>query len=127
RRLTVITADAPRETFWVEVADPAALKVGQNVVITHRSEAYTRLYFDSLPLAPGWSRLFGQEGGMNICEIHTIEQIRGNRIKFRNPLHLDIRMIKDEDFAVCTYTSLRECGIEDILFTSNWVNYPEPF
>lgn len=126
-KLTIITANAGRESFWVEVADASDLKPGQDVVIRHQSEAYTRLYFDSLPLAPEWTRLFGEDGGMNIREIHTIEKIEENRVKFKNPLHLDIRMVESEDFSLYTYTSLRECGIEDIRFSSNWVNYPEEF
>lgn len=29
-----------------------------------------------------------QKGGMNISEIHTIEKVEGNRVKFRNPMDL---------------------------------------
>lgn len=125
--LAVIIKDAPRESFWVVVADVSKLKPGQDVVIRHKSEAYTRLYFDSLPLAPEWTRLFGEDGGMKISEIHTIEKIEGNRVKFRNPLHLNIRMIEGKHFTIHSYSSLEECGIEDILFSSNWVNYAEEF
>lgn len=126
-KLAVITKEAPRESFWVEVADASRLKAGQDVVIRHQSEEYTRWYFDPLPLAPAWKRLFGKNGGMNIREIHTIEKIEGNRVKFKNPLHLTIKLVNSKDFALYSYVSLEECGIEDILFTGNWANYPENF
>lgn len=124
-RLTTIAKNATRESFWVEVTDPSRLKVGQDVVITHRSEAFTRLYFDPLPLKPEWTRLFGEKGGMLIYEIHTIEQIEGKRVKFKNPLHFDLTLVPDIPFEIVAYSSIDECGIEDILFTSNWKTYPD--
>src|SRR3546814_7134753 len=64
---------------------------------------------------------------MNIREIHTIERIEGNRVKLKNPIHLSIKLVKGEDFSLYSYIALEECGIEDILFTSNWKTYPESF
>ena len=127
QKITTITKNATRETFWVEVADASSLKKGQDVVLRHRSEEYTRLYFSPLDLKPVWTRLFGDKGGMQIQEIHTIEKIEGNRVKFVNPLHLDITLVKSASFELHTYVSIEECGIEDIHFTSNWKNYPEEF
>lgn len=127
KKLTTITKDAPRESFWVEVANTQNLAVGQNVIIRHRSEEYTRLYFSPFQLDTDWTRLVGPEGGMNIQEIHTIEALEGNRIKFKNPLHFDLKVVSSKPFELETYFSLRECGVEDILFTSNWKNYPEEF
>ena len=126
QKLTTITKDASRESFWVDVADASSLKVGQDVTVRHRSEEYTRWYFAPLELKKVWTRLFGEKGGMNIAEIHTIERIEGNRVKFKNPLHLDVKMVKTP-FELHSYNSIEECGVEDILFTSNWKNYPEEF
>jgi hypothetical protein len=126
-KLTTLTKDAARESFWVEVADASKLKAGQDVVIRHRSEEYTRLYFSPLELKSQWTRLFGEKGGMQIFEIHTIEKIEGNRIKFYNPIHLDIRMVQSAAWDLVSYNSIEECGVEDILFTSNWKTYPEEF
>ncbi|WP_114781917.1 DUF4955 domain-containing protein [Botryobacter ruber] len=126
-RLTAITKDAPRESFWVEVADASKLKVGQDVVVQHRSEEYTRWYFAPLDLKPQWTRLVGEDGGMQIKEIHSIEKIEGKKVKFKNPLHLDIKLVKSAPFELHTFASMEECGVEDILFTSNWENYPEDF
>jgi uncharacterized protein DUF4955/pectate lyase-like protein len=125
--LATITQDAQRESFWVEVDDPTDLSVGQNVVIRHQSEEFTRLYFDPLPLAREWQRLFGRRGGMNIAEIHTIAQIDGNRVRFVNPIHFNLRLVKSEPFTLERYESIRECGIEDIRFTGHWDSFPEEF
>ncbi len=127
KRLTTIRKDAPRESFWVEVASAEGLRPGQDVVIRHRSEAFTRHYFGELPLKPEWTRLFGPRGGMQIFEIHTIDEIVGNRVRFRNPIHFDLKLVAEAPFELCSFTSLTECGIEDILFTSNWKEYPETF
>lgn len=127
KKLTVIVKDADRETFSVEVENASALKVGQDIVIRHRSEAYTRLYFAPLELKEQWTRLFGDKGGMQVYEIHTIEKIEGNKVSFKNPLHLDIKMVPSATWDVVAYNAIEECGIEDILFTSNWKTYPEEF
>jgi len=125
--LATIVKDAPRESFWVEVDDPSDLGVGQNVVIRHQSEEFTRLYFDPLPLAGEWRRLFGRRGGMNIAEIHTIAQIDGNRVRFVNPIHFHLRLVESEPFTLRRFDSIRECGIEDIRFTGHWDSFPEEF
>ncbi|SJZ46583.1 DUF4955 domain-containing protein [Sediminibacterium ginsengisoli] len=127
KKLTTITKNASRETFSVEVADVSGLREGQDIVIRNRSEAFTRQYFAPLELKPEWTRLFGANGGMQIYEIHTIEKIEGNKVRFKNPLHLDIRMVPDASWDVVTYPHMEECGVEDILFTSNWKTYPEEF
>lgn len=126
-RLTTITANAPRESFWLEVADASALKAGQDVIIYHRSEEFTRLHFAPLQLKPQWIRLFGPEGGMLINELHTIEKVEGKRVKFKNPIHFDLTMVKRRPFELRSYKSIEECGVEDIHFTSNWKTYPEDF
>lgn len=126
KKTTRITKNAECESFWIEVEDATFLHIGQDVVIRHRSEEYTRYYFSPLELKSQWARLFGENGGMQVAEIHTIEKIENNRVKFKNPLHLDIKML-GKPFELYTYNSIEECGIEDILFTSNWGMYPEEF
>lgn len=126
-KLTTIVKDATRESFSVEVADVSKLSVGMDVVIRHRSEAYTRFYFSPLPLKPEWTRLFGDKGGMQISEIHTIQQIRGRTVIFKNPIHFELKLVVEQPFELAAYNSIEECGIEDILFSSNWKTYPEEF
>lgn len=126
-KLATLAGEAPRESFWIEVADASSLKEGQDVVLRHKSEQYTRWYFAPLELKPVWTRLFGEKGGMNIAEIHTIEKIEGKKVKFKNPLHIDVKQVQATPFELYSYTSMQECGVEDILFTSNWKTYPEEF
>ncbi len=126
-KLATVVNDAVRESFWIEVADASRLKAGQDVILRHKSEEYTRQYFAPLELKPVWTRLFGDKGGMSIAEIHTIEKIEGNKVKFKNPLHIDVKMMKTATWDLFTYNSIGECGVEDILFTSNWKTYPEEF
>lgn len=126
-KITTIVKNASRESFMIEVNDASKLKVGQDVIIQHRSEEYTRHYFAPLELKPVWTRLFGENGGMQINEIHTIASIEGKRVRMKNPLHLEIQMVKSETWNLLSRDFLEECGIEDILFTSNWKTYPEEF
>ena len=126
-KLATIVKDAGRETFSVVVKDASKLKVGQDVAVRHRSEEFTKLYFAPLELKPQWSRLFGDKGGMLIYEIHTITKIEGDKVSFKNPIHIDIKMVKSANWTIESYNSIDHCGVEDILFTSNWKNYPEEF
>lgn len=126
-KLATILKDAARETFSVMVGDVSKLKVGQDVVIRHKSEAFTRLYFSPLELKAQWTRLLGEKGGMQIYEIHTINKIEGKKVTFKNPLHIDIKMVKSADWTIEPYFSIDHCGVEDILFSSNWKSYPEDF
>jgi hypothetical protein len=125
--LATIVKDASRETFSVEVDDASRLVVGQNVVIRHQSESFTRRYFHPLPLAKEWTRLFGRNGGMQVAEIHTIAAIDGRRLTFKNPLHFDLVVQPDEPFRLESYPTIVGCGIEDIRFTGHWDSYPEEF
>jgi hypothetical protein len=126
-KLATIVKDAGRETFSVVVKDASKLKVGQDVAIRHKSEEFTKLYFAPLDLKPQWTRLFGDNGGMLIYEIHTITKIEGDKVTFKNPIHIDIRMVKSANWTIESYNSIDHCGVEDILFTSNWKSYPEEF
>lgn len=126
-KLATIVKNADRESFTVEVNNVVKLKAGQDIVIRHRTEEFTRLYFAPLQLKPQWTRLFGDKGGMQIYEIHTIASISGNKVTFKNPMHLDIRMVKSGSWNIESFHSISECGVEDILFSSNWKNYPETF
>lgn len=127
QKITEIAGAVTRESFWVTVKDASALKVGQDVVVRHKSEAFTRQYFAPLELKSQWTRLFGEKGGMQVAEIHTIEKIEGNRVKFINPIHIDIVQVLSATWDLTTFQSLEECGIEAIRFTSNWKAYPEEF
>lgn len=126
-KITEITQNASRETFQITVANASELKVGQDIIIQHRSETFTKDYFSPQVLRPQWIRLFGEKGGLLIFDIHTITKIEGNNVWFKNPIHLDIKLMNEGRWDILNYPSIEECGVEDILFTSNWKNYPEDF
>lgn len=126
-KLAVITGSAARGSHWVTVRSAAALKAGQDVTLRHKSESFTRRYFAPQELKADWTRLFGENGGMNIQEIHTIAEVRGNRVRFENPLHIAIEPVPGHDFILESYEALEECGIEGIRFVGNWNSYPEEF
>ena len=126
-KITELTTNANRESYQITVANVSKLKVGQDVIIQHRSEEFTKEYFSPQKLKPQWTRLLGEPGGMLIFEIHTITKIEGNTVSFKNPIHLDIKLVKGKSWNLLNFPSIEECGIEDILFTSNWKNYPEEF
>lgn len=127
RPLAIIEKDAQRESFSVVVDNARDLKPGQDIVIRHKSEEYTREYFNPLPLKPAWTRLYGPKGGMLVHEIHTIESIEGRKVVFKNPLHLDIVRVAAAQWEVLPYHSIENCGIEGIRFSSAWKDYPEAF
>ena len=122
--LTTITANARRETFEVEVADPTKLRAGQRVVIRYQNPAYNRIYFGELELSPKWTRVY--DTGMSFAEAHRIAAIDGRRIRFEEPLHFSIVM-NAAPFTLRSLPVLEEVGIEDIRFTGKWNEYPEPF
>ncbi len=94
RKLAVITGTAERGGHWVTVENASALKAGQDVTLRHKSEAFTRQYFAPQDLHKDWTRLFGDNGGMNIQEIHTIAEVNGSRVRFENPLHIAIAPVQ---------------------------------
>jgi hypothetical protein len=122
--LTTVTANARRETFEVEVADPSMLKLGQRVVIRYQDPAYNRIYFDDLELSPAWKRVYAN--GMSFAEAHRIASISGSRVRFEEPLHFTLVMNK-APFTLRSLAFLEEVGIEDIRFSGRWHEYPEPF
>ncbi|WP_341835156.1 DUF4955 domain-containing protein [Chitinophaga pollutisoli] len=127
RKLAVIHGSANLGSHWVSVEDASELKAGQDVTLRHKSEAFTRRYFAPQELHKDWTRLFGANGGMNIQEIHTIAEVKGNRVRFANPLHIAIEPVDGHDFILESFDALEECGIEGIRFTGNWNSYPEEF
>jgi hypothetical protein len=122
--LTTITADARRETFGVEVADPSVLRVGQRVVIRYQDPAYNAIYFGDLELSPAWKRVYAN--GMSFAEVHRVAAISGRRVRFEEPLHFTL-VLNAAPFTLHNLAFIEEFGIEDIRFSGRWDEYPEPF
>lgn len=124
RPLAAITADARRETFSVLVDTPAAMRVGQRIVIKHQDPTYNAQYWAPLELDPRWERIY--RNGPPFHEVHTVASIEGNRVQFAEPLHFTIRM-NAAPFRLHSIDVLEEIGIEDIRFTGGWDTYAEAF
>lgn len=122
---TLITEPVARGEHSIIVTDASGFSVGQVVLISHQSPEFAEHHFGDLPLSSQWTRLFGS-GGMRVYELHEIKSITGTRITFVNPVQTDLPTIR-EPYVVEPYSTMNEVGVEDILFTSGWVNYPEDF
>lgn len=125
--LATITEPAIRGDFAVSVSSTSKLSKGQSVYISHKSEEFARAHYDDLELnETEWTRLFGEDGGMTVYECHIIYSIKGNEVIFKNPIQTDLPTLS-ESFSIKNLKTIQEVGIEDILFTSGWLNYEDDF
>lgn len=122
---TLITEPVARGAFSIIVKDASGFTAGETVLISHESQEFAEAHFGDLPLSSQWTRLFGS-GGMRVYELHEIKSITGTRITFVNPVQTDLPSLQ-EPYVVEPYSTMQEVGVEDILFTSDWANYPEDF
>ena len=110
-KITTIVEDAIRETFWVTVADASQLIVGQRVTLRMKDEDYDG-FIAGLD-DDDWS------DGLDILEHHQIAEIRGDSVRFKEPLHFynfDPRYGWD----VTTYPHIEEVGVEDLTIQGSW-------
>jgi len=127
--ITTVISNAPRESYEVEVADASSLGVNDRVIVRCTSVPYAEAYYAPQTLDPAWTRLTSTSG-FNMRELHTVESIDGNTVRFREPLHLP--MITEHggqpiNIEVRTYNVLTNVGVEDIRFKGNWDSHPESF
>ena len=86
---TTVTADAPRETFYITVADASQFRVGEWVELNLiNSLGAVPDFMASLSPQPGWEIT---KSGVRVRELHRIAEIQGNRIRFQEPLHADVK------------------------------------
>ncbi|PIB34264.1 hypothetical protein BFP72_01860 [Reichenbachiella sp. 5M10] len=123
---TFITEPVPEGAHSVIVEDASGFVVGEVVLISHKSTAFAEAHFGELELDESWTRLFGYGGGMSLYELHEISEINGSKITFKNPVQTGLPLLSSK-YTVAHYSLIEEVGVEDILFTSDWENYPEDF
>ncbi|MGJ8693547.1 MAG: DUF4955 domain-containing protein [Thalassotalea sp.] len=120
--ITTIIADAPRETFSLQVEDATHLSVGQKVLIRlYKNQNQLGDYLGDTETGAEWDI----NSGMHIREIHTVKSINEKTITLREPLHITIK--KSYNATVNKITMLENVGIEDIHFLGNWPSYGETF
>ncbi len=124
--LTTVTADAPRGSYEIEVANAVNLWPGRRIILRDNSIPYAHAYYAPLELSPTWTRLV-ETTGFNIRELHTVASVEGNTVRLREPLHLPMIMGEGITIQVRSYNVITDVGIEDILFKGNWDSYPESF
>ena len=108
-----ITADAPRETFVIEVDRTDQLKPGQYVMLTMRNPKANSLYLAGLEPWSIWTETINR--GVRISgERHQIDRIEGNKVFFKEPVHCQI--VAEHEWYVRPNGMLPGWGVEDILF-----------
>lgn len=124
KSVTVVVADAARETFKIEVKSTKKLHVGQRILLRSNSVELAKSHFAPLVLNKEWTRI--NDRGFRLQEIHTVAKIEGNTVFLREPLHLNLTINKDP-IKVQPYPMINHVGFEDLLFKGNWNSYPEAF
>ena len=123
--ITTVVSDASRESYTIEVADASNLSPGQRVILRQDSVEFAHSYYSPQIIDPLWTRLLSTEG-FRLRELHTVESIDGNSVRFREPLHISLEVGQDP-IRVRTYNTIENVGVEDILFKGNWDSFPEDF
>ncbi|MDP0498495.1 MAG: chondroitinase-B domain-containing protein [Verrucomicrobiota bacterium JB022] len=116
--LATINAPAERESFSVEVVNPAALQVGQWVCLYLRDPDAAAPFLAPKELEPEWTQLTDE--GLKVEEKHQIVAIDGNVVTFAEPIHMEID--PTYDWSLRTYPHIEEVGFENIVFRGNWVS-----
>ena len=110
--ITTIVEKANRETFWVTVADASQLSVGQRVTLRMSNGDFDG-FIAGLDEKGDW------DDGLDILEHHQIAEIRGNRVRFREPLHF-YKIEPKHGWDVTTYPHIEEVGVEDLTIQGSW-------
>lgn len=124
--ITTVVSDASRESYTVEVADASNLSPGQRIILRQDSVEFAHTYYSPQSIDPAWTRLLDPLQGFRLRELHTVESISGNMVRFREPLHISL-VIGVDPISVRTYNTIENVGVEDILFKGNWDSFPEDF
>ena len=121
--ITQVTAEIKRGDFEIEVASTANLSVGQYVDLYQRTTANLEANMPGLTPNVNWTGIVNN--GIRPYEKHLITEITGNKVTFKNPVQLNMPL--SSTTVLKTYNTITEVGVEDILFTSGWKDYPENF
>ena len=119
--LAKITADAPRESFSVEVDNTDKFVPGEFVQFDMRTPEANSLYLDGLEPWDIWTDTVKK--GVRIAgEHHCIDRVEGKRVYFKEPIHCEIRAA--HNWQVRRNGLMPGWGVEDILFRGS---QPEHF
>lgn len=108
----------------IEVDKPENIRVGMLVSLNKQIKKQNDFNLKKIELHPEWNII--NKEGVDISEKHLITKIEGNKVTFKNPINYSIDA-KNHQINLYSYNTIEEVGVEDILFTSAWKEYPEDF
>ncbi|MFC2110599.1 DUF4955 domain-containing protein [Bacteroidota bacterium] len=121
--ITQVTAEIKKGDFEVQVASTANLSVGQYVDLFQKTTDNLEANMPGLTPNTRWDIII--RDGIRPFEKHLITNITGNKVTFKNPVQLNMPV--SSTTVLKTFKTIEEVGVEDILFTSGWKDYPENF
>ena len=121
--ITQVTSEIKKGDFEIQVASATNLSVGQYVDLYQSTTANLDANMPGLTINPDWSPILNN--GIRPYEKHEIVAILGNKVTFKNPVQLNMPL--SSTTVLKTFQTITEVGVEDILFTSGWKDYPEDF
>ncbi|MDF7824608.1 DUF4955 domain-containing protein [Pontiellaceae bacterium B12227] len=115
---TAVLADARRETHAVAVKDASLFKPGDWVLLHVQDNSPEAVAEAVAPYQPDptWKKIVEQ--GVMVDEFHQIDKIEGDRLTFKEPIHVNVKAA--QGWKVIKYEPLEEVGVEDIAFRGNW-------
>jgi hypothetical protein len=121
--VTSVTSDIQRGSFQVDVANGSLISVGEVVQVYTKNLELLAANTPNLSYNPSWGSWDVTNNGAEIFSFHVVEAINGNRITFKNPIQINLP-ISNTNILIRRYNMIENVGVEDILFTSGWVDYP---
>ncbi|MFC2110014.1 DUF4955 domain-containing protein, partial [Bacteroidota bacterium] len=121
--VTSVTSDIQRGDFQVDVANGSLISVGEVIQVYTKNKELLAVNTPNLSYNPSWASWDITNNGAEIVSFHVVEAIDGNTITFKNPIQINLP-ISNTNILIRKYNMIENVGVEDILFTSGWVDYP---
>ena len=121
--ITKVTSAIKKGDFEIDVENSANLSVGQYVDLYQKTTDNLEANMPGLTPNIRWTKI--QNNGIRPYEKHVIAKISGTKVTFKNPVQLNMPV--SSTTVLRKYNTISEVGIENILFTSGWKDYPENF
>ncbi|WP_159951838.1 DUF4955 domain-containing protein [Polaribacter septentrionalilitoris] len=121
--VTTVTSDIQRGSFQVDVANGSLINVGEVIQVYTKNKELLAANTPNLSYNPTWGSWDITNNGAEIVSFHVVEAINGNTITFKNPIQINLP-VSNTNILIRRYNMIENVGVEDILFTSGWVDYP---
>ena len=113
-----VVGDSVRETHSITVTDASVFEAGDWVLLNRVDKSSDAVSEAVAPFAVDsrWTSLINN--GVLVDELHLIDSIDGNEIRFKEPIHSTVKA--DGEWSVILFDPIVEVGVEDIAFVGNW-------